>query len=381
MSTYFVVTSPGLDQLAAQELSRLDIIPTIEPGGVSFKSDEDGLYRANLHLRTASRILARVGQFFYATAFSELREKASRLPWERFIRPGQPVDIRVTCHKSKLIHTDAVAERIAGAIYDRLGQESPMLKASADEAVSTENHAGTQTSQLIVVRVVADQVIVSMDSSGELLHRRGYRQAVAKAPLRETLAAAMLLASGWDGRSPLMDPFCGSGTIPIEAALISAGIPPGINRRFAFMDWPGYTESRWQAILAEHHPPQVAQLPIFASDRDAGAMVMSKQNAARAGVEQAIHFACQAVSAITPPTGPGWVVTNPPYGMRISEGRDLRNLYAQLGNVLRAHCRGWNVAILSSDLVLLGHTGLKLDTNFSMINGGVNVRLGRGRVD
>ena len=122
MGLFFVVTSPGLDQLAAQELRLLDLIPSVEPGGVTFRTDDEGLYRANLHLRTASRILARVGQFFYATTFGELREKASRLPWERFLRPGQPVTIRVTCHKSKLIHTDAVAERIAGAIYDRLGQ-------------------------------------------------------------------------------------------------------------------------------------------------------------------------------------------------------------------------------------------------------------------
>jgi putative N6-adenine-specific DNA methylase len=373
MPTFFVVTAPGLDQLAAQELRWLDLIPEVEPGGVIFKSDEAGLYRANLHLRTASRILARVGQFFYATTFGELRDKASRLPWEKFLRPGQPIALRVTCHKSKLIHTDAVAERIAGAIYDRLGQESPLRKASDEESA--------EPAQLIVVRVANDQVMVSMDSSGELLHRRGYRQAVARAPLRETLAAGMLLASGWDGSSPLLDPFCGSGTIPIEAAMLALGIPPGLNRRFAFMDWPGYEESRWQELLDEVHPHSASELQIFASDRDAGAVKMAQENAARAGVEKSIHFACQAVSSITPPAGPGWMVTNPPYGLRVSEGRDLRNLYAQLGNVLRARCLGWNVAVLSSDLMLLGQIGLKLDTSFSTINGGVSVRLGRGLVD
>ena len=153
MSSYFVVTSPGLEQLAAQELVRLELTPKIEPGGVSFSSDELGMYRVNLHLRTASRVLARVGQFFYATAFSELREKAGRLPWERFIKPGQTVDIRVTCHKSKLMHTDAVAERIAGAIYDRLGKESPVLK-TTDEASGTESRPIAGAVQLIVVRIV-----------------------------------------------------------------------------------------------------------------------------------------------------------------------------------------------------------------------------------
>ncbi len=378
MNSFFVVTTPGLELLAAQELRQLEISPTLEAGGVSFKADDEGLYRANLHLRTASRILARLGQFFYATTFSELREKAARLPWDRFITAGQPVSIRVTCHKSKLIHSDAVAERIAGAIYDRMGKESPVTRAHADEQPGS-GLVGNP-GQLVVVRVVNDQVTVSIDSSGELLHRRGYRQAVAKAPLRETLAAGLLLAAGWDARSPLTDPFCGSGTIAIEAAMMALGIPPGMKRKFAFMDWPSYDENRWQALLAASKPGMTVELPIYASDRDAGAMQMARENAARAGVEAAIHFDCQAVSAIKPPAGPGWVVTNPPYGLRVGEGRDLRNLYAQFGNVLRAHCPGWQVAVLCSDLMLLGHTGLGLDASFMTLNGGINVRLGRGRV-
>ena len=382
MGTCFVVTAPGLDQLAANELLQLGLIPQIEPGGVTFKTDDEGMYRANLYSRTASRILARVGQFFYATTFGDLREKAGRLPWERFLKPGQPVSIRVTCHKSKLIHSDAVAERIAGAIYDRMGKESPLKKAIGDEVTNPGAGDIHQADvQLIVVRVVNDQVLVSMDSSGELLHRRGYRQAVAKAPLRETLAAGMLLASGWDGRSPLMDPFCGSGTIPIEAALMALGIPPGLNRRFAFMDWPGYDEVLWQSLLASVAPIPALDLKIFASDRDAGAVRMARENAARAGVEEYIQFDCQAVSAITPPVGPGWVVTNPPYGIRVSEGRDLRNLYAQFGNVLRANCPGWHLAVLCSDPLLMGQIGIKLDSTFSMINGGVGVRLGQGLVE
>jgi putative N6-adenine-specific DNA methylase len=385
MDSFFAVTTPGLEGLTTLELLRLKLLPETasatkpistlpraDSGGVLFKGDLDMLYRANLHLRTASRVLARVGTFFYATTFSDLRDKASRLPWERFIHPGQPVALRVTCHKSKLYHSDGVAERIAGAIYDRLGQESQIQKA-ADEEVD-------DSPQLVVVRLYKDQVTVSMDSSGELLHRRGYRQAVAKAPLRETLAAAMLMASGWDKKSPLLDPFCGSGTIPIEAALMALGIPPGMNRHFAFMDWPGYDDALWKALLAEVKPLSATELSIFASDRDAGAVQMARENAERAGVAESIQFECQAVSAIHPPQVPGWVVTNPPYGLRISEGKDLRNLYAQFGNVLRAQCPGWNVSVLSSDLMLLGQIGLKFDTSFSMTNGGVSVKLGRGIV-
>jgi putative N6-adenine-specific DNA methylase len=339
-----------------------------------FKGDLSMLYRANLHLRTASRILVRLGQFFYARTFAELRERAARLPWERFLRPGQPVSIRVTCHESKLYHSDAVAERIAASIAERLGKESPLHKPG-----DTKNEL-----QIILVRVANDRVTVSVDSSGELLHRRGYRQAVAKAPLRETLAAGIVLASGWDMQSPLIDPFCGSGTIPIEAALLAQGIPPGINRRFSFMNWPNFDESLWQAIVAEIKPSPSPMPMIFASDRDAGAINMARENAERAGVAGSIQFACQAVSGLKnlpiETKKQGWIVTNPPYGVRVSGGRDLRNLYAQLGNILRAAYTGWRVAVVSSDVVLLGQTGLKFDTSIALVNGGVRVRLGRGMV-
>lgn len=375
MDSFFAVTAPGLEAFTALELQRLGLLTDkkTENGGVPFEGDLRTLYRANLRLRTASRVLVRLGAF-YAAAFSELHKKASRLGWERYLVPGQPVAIRVTCHKSKLYHSDAVAERVAGAIAAKLGKPVPRRKPGDEEA---ENPP-----QLVVVRLVDDQCTISIDSSGELLHRRGYRQALAKAPLRETLAAAMLLASGWDMHSPLLDPFCGSGTIAIEAALLALDIPPGKDRRFAFMDWPGFDAKNWKAVLAESAPRPLSETPpiIQASDRDAGAVRMAQENAARAGVGEHIQFACRAVSTIEPPIAPGWVVTNPPYGLRISEGKDLRNLYAQLGNVLRAKCPGWQAAILCNDLKLLGQTGIKLDTSLSFVNGGVNVKVARGKV-
>lgn len=383
MDSFFAVSAPGLEVFTTLEMRRLGLLPAAtsgepaatwpgaEPGGVAFEGTRKTLYRANLNLRSANRVLVRLGTF-YAASFSELHQTASRLPWERYLGPGQSVAVRVTCHKSKLYHSDAVAERIVKAISDKLGKISPLRKPADDEA---ENPV-----QLIVVRLVRDQCTVSIDSSGELLHRRGYRQAVAKAPLRETLAAGMLLASGWDMRSPLLDPFCGSGTIAIEAALMAQGLAPGRNRRFAFMNWPGFDAQIWKSILAESVPtPRVAPI-IQASDRDEGAVRMARENAHRAGVADAIQFTCQAVSAIQPPTGPGWVVTNPPYGLRVSEGNDLRNLYAQLGNVLRALCPSWQVALLCNDPALLGQTRIKLDTSLGLINGGVNVRLARGKV-
>jgi putative N6-adenine-specific DNA methylase len=383
LDIFFAVTAPGLEPFTALELSRLFPDPQPAPvdsvfsaprpaaGGVEFRGSLPELYRANLDLRTASRVLVRLGMPFLARDFDELRLKAARLPWERFLRPGQPVALRVTCHKSRLYHSDAVARVLLMALADRLGQPSPLVKAEED---------ADHPPQLIVVRLAEDKVTVSVDSSDTILHKRGYRQAVAKAPLRETLAAGLLLASGWDGRSPLLDPFCGSGTIPIEAALMALGIPPGLNRRFAFMDWPGFDQQLWTSIRTSSAINRDPSPTILASDRDAGAIEMARQNAERAGVAQAIEFSCRAVSAIEPPPGPGWIVTNPPYGRRVSEGKDLRNLYARFGDVLRQKCPGWNVTVLCSDPALLGQMRMELDTSLSLVNGGIRVRVGRGKV-
>lgn len=375
MASFFVVTVPGLEEFTAQELRSLEIEPVLEPGGMLFKGDLSALYRANLHLRTASRILARLGNFFFVTTFPELQKRASRLPWERFLTPGQPISLRVTCRSSKLYHSDAVARTVAKAISERMGQASPLHKLGEES---------NDPPQLVIVRLADDKCTVSVDSSGVLLHKRSYRQAVAKAPLRETLAAGILLASGWDRVSPLLDPFCGSGTIPIEAALMALGIPPGSRRQFAFMGWPGYDEQLWNTLITSVPKAAGGHPPILGSDRDAGAIKMSHENAERAGVVEFIEFKCQAVSAITPPfhprDEPGWVVTNPPYGLRVNEGRDLRNLYAQFGHVLREKCPRWNLAVLCSDPALLGQMQVKLDMSFGLVNGGVHVRLGRGKV-
>jgi len=376
MKQFFAVSAPGLEPFTAQELRVLNLLAEDQAGpagvagsgGVAFSGELEDLYRANLHLRTASRVLLRMGEF-RAVSFPELRKKAGRLEWEAYLEPGQPLSIHATCRKSRLYHSDAVAERVAGAIGDRLGRPAPLLKPT---------EAGGEA-QLVVVRVQNDLCTLSLDTSGELLHRRGYRQAVAKAPLRETLAAGMLLAAGWDPSAPLLDPFCGSGTIPIEAALLASGIPPGSKRRFAFMHWPGYDSQVWERLLAEVRPVE-ARAPILASDRDAGAIQMARENAEKAGVAGLIEFSRRAVSAIEPPPGPGWVVTNPPYGLRVSSNKDLRNLYARFGDVLRVRCPGWEVAILSSDPGLLAQTGLRLDVGMAFVNGGVPVRLGKGRV-
>ncbi len=389
MEKLFAVSAPGLETFIRQELLslglRLQTNGTTswsanaranksedESGGVAFEGDLRSIYQANLWLRTASRVLVRFGDF-YAAAFSELEKKASRLPWEVYLEPGRPVAFRVTCHKSRLYHSDAVARILVKAIGERIGRLPELVK--FDENITGANP------QLIIVRLLHDHCTISIDSSGAGLHRRGYRLATAKAPLRETLAAGMLMASGWDGLSTLLDPFCGSGTIPIEAALMNRRVPPGGGRRFAFWDWPGFDHLLWETLMAESKNKIVNQIaPISASDRDAGAVEMARSNAERAGVADCIEFSCRAISAIEP-SGRGWVVTNPPYGVRISSNKDLRNLYAQLGNVLRLKCPGWRVNVLCNDYQLLGNVGLPFDTSLSFVNGGLPVKFARAIVE
>jgi len=371
----FIASAPGMEDITAREIAEIDLArgraARTVPGGVEFSGDLESVYRANLLLRTASRVLVRLSTF-YATDFSELRTKASRLPWNRYLHPGQPVTLRATCHESKLYHSDAVIERVLGAIGDRLG---------IPVTLTTDDEEADQPAQLVVVRLFRNRCTVSVDSSGALLHRRGYRLATAKAPLRETLAAGLLLASGWDGRAPLLDPFCGAGTIPIEAALWARNIAPGKARNFAFMAWPDFAPDVWESTLAAAIAAERPTAPpILASDRDAGAIQAAEANAARAGVAEDIAFTCQAVSAIAPPPEPGWIVTNPPYGVRVSENKDLRNLYAQFGNVLRAHCPEWHVTFLCSDRALIGQTRLPVETSRVWTNGGLRVRVVQGNV-
>jgi putative N6-adenine-specific DNA methylase len=366
----FAACAPGLEAYLEAELRAL-ALKGLHPGngGVAFTGDLSDVYRANLRLRTASRVLVRLGQF-RATEFWGLHKRASKLDWERYLKPGQPVALRVTCHKSKLYHSEAVAQRIVTALSERLGQASPHRKGHEDD--------DDQAAQLIVVRLDHDHCTISVDSSGALLHRRGYRLATAKAPLRETLAAGMLMASGWDGASPLLDPFCGSGTIAIEAALLAAQIPPGHARGFACLDWPVTplpTMPQPEASSTTRPLP-----PIVASDRDAGAIEAARANAERARVAAHIEFTRRAVSDLQPPPTPGWIVTNPPYGVRVSAGRDLRNLYARLGDVLRERCAGWRVALLCPEVALARQTRLHFDQTLPMVNGGLSVKLWCGGV-
>jgi putative N6-adenine-specific DNA methylase len=376
------ITAPGLARLAADEFQALEFrAPGVRPDrvsreGVSFRASLDGVYAANLWLRTATRVVVRLATF-PAETFYELERRAGRVAWKEFITPSVPVRIRVTCRKSRLYHSDAVAQRIAAAVA-KAGGVLPTSTRSDREADDDD-----MQDQLIIVRLYRDECQISIDSSGALLHRRGYRQETAKAPIRETLAAALLIVSGWDLESPLLDPMCGSGTVAIEGAWMARRRAPGRERQFAFMNWPRFDAGVWDAMVARAREGELSRAPgpIQASDRDAGATAAAVGNAARAGVENDIEITTRALSAVEPPGGmPGWLVTNPPYGVRVGERAPLRNLYAQLGKVARAKCAGWTVAFLSADGNLARHTGLPLEAQLDTSNGGIPVRVLTGPV-
>jgi putative N6-adenine-specific DNA methylase len=328
---------------------------------------------------------------FHASTFHELERRAKKLPWAEFLPPSGKVRVRVTCRKSRLYHSDAVGERVLSAI---VGSAARVIEGSAEDtdaenadasetldAPDSEKRSVRESSQLFVVRIVNDECEVSADSSGDLLHRRGYRQEIAKAPLRETIAAAMVLASGWKGNEPLLDPMCGSGTIPIEAAMIARKMAPGLRRNFQFMNWPDFDAGGWTRIL-EKAQAAVTDFSgeILGSDRDSGAVQAAARNAERAGVSENVSFFAEAVSGSIAAVGAindaaresGWILTNPPYGVRVGESDDLRNLYAKLGSALKSR-PGWRLGVLTSDSALVRQTRLSLRPRFSTSNGGIPV--------
>ncbi|HSG47414.1 MAG TPA: hypothetical protein VLA43_06370 [Longimicrobiales bacterium] len=242
-----------------------------------------------------------------------------------------------------------------------------------------------------VARLLRNRLTLSADASGEHLHRRGYREAVGKAPLRETLAAALLLAAEWRGDRPLFDPFCGSGTLPIEAALLAAGMAPGLHRRFAFEGWPEVdpeagAAAREAAVAESSEPgkagpePEGASPLIRGADRDAGAVRSARENAGRAGVAEGIEFLQAPLSEAPFPSPPGLLATNPPYGHRVGEAATLRNLYARLGDRLRAEWSGGEVVLLSADRALTAQLGLETRVLFRTRNGGIPVEAVAARI-
>lgn len=355
----FFVSPPGLEpMLLAEARQRKFRDAKLIAGGVVVRGGWPEVWRANLEMRGCSRVLVRLGAF-RALHLAQLDKRARQFPWAEHLRRDVPVSIEATCKSSRIYHGGAAAQRIATAIREELG--APV----ADDAEVA-----------IKVRIEDDMCTISVDSSGESLHKRGHKEAIGKAPMRETLAALFLRQCGFDGKEPVVDPMCGSGTFVIEAAEIAAGLQAGRARQFAFEKLARFDAARWAKMTTG----SVAQMPVctfFGSDRDAGAIAMSRANAERAGVSAFCTFKQQAVSDVMPPEGPaGLVIVNPPYGARIGDKKKLHGLYGALGQTLIKRFPGWRVGLVTTDTSLAKATGLDfLPPARSVLHGGLRVVL------
>lgn len=357
----FLAVAPGLeDTLCAEVRGKGFKHPRAVPGGVITSGAWPDVWRANLWIRGTGRVLARLATF-RAAHLSELDARARRVPWREVLRPDVPFQVAATCAKSRIFHTGAAEERIATAIRMTLGAPH-----APDSGV------------LVMARIERDICTISVDTSGEPLHRRGYKEAINPAPLRETMASMFLRQCGYDGNEPVVDPMCGAGTFVIEAAEIAARLNPGRHRHFAFEQLATFDEDAWQrmrAVRSGRQPPA----RYYGSDRDAGAVAMSRANAARAGVGAHTEFWQATVSELAPPSGPpGLVIVNPPYGTRLDHAADLKPLYRALGQTLISRFRGWRVGLVAADPGLAHATALPfLPSGPPVPHGGLRVTLFR----
>lgn len=357
----FLATAPGLEPTLAEEVGGKGFKrPKIVPGGVVTRGGWPDVWRANLWIRGAGRVLARIAAF-RVTHLAQLDTLAHRIPWASVLRRDVPFRVEASCAASRIYHSGAAAERIATAIRDSLGAPE-----SADEGI------------LVMARIDHDLCTISVDTSGEMLHKRGYKQAINAAPMRETMAALFLRQCGFDGTEPVLDPMCGSGTFVIEAAEIAARLNPGRARHFAFEQLATFDAEAWERMRAAKRR-DVPTARFHGSDRDAGAIAMSRANAERAGVSDIAEFHQAPISALQPPAGPpGLVITNPPYGTRLGDSGQLIPLYRALGQTLLARFGGWRVGLVTAEAKLAHATGLPfLPHGAPVPHGGLRVTLFR----
>lgn len=346
---FFAVTAPGLERLCRTELAALPVPPedtATETGGVRFDGRLTTGYQANLMCRTATRILMRVARF-KADHFGTLEKQVRSVPWELFLNRGTPLAVQVSTRQSKLYHRGAIAERIVRAVQER----------GVDGALPSPRTSAKATARLWA-RLYRDRLTLSLDSSGDALYKRGIKTQGGLAPLRETLAAAILILAGWDGRTSLCDPMCGSGTFAIEAAMMLKQIPPGWFRSFAFMDWPAFRAPHWRYLrrqAAGVDPPPEEPI-IWASDRSRTAVARLAEGLSGTAVEDVIDlrrrdfFDLSGASLGTPG---GLVVLNPPYGRRLGQPGTTPRLLGEILHKLQLDFRGWRAAILLPEKHLL----------------------------
>ena len=351
----------GMEAVLKREIQKLgyDILK-VEDGKVTFAGDEAAIDRANIFLRTTERILIKIGSF-KATTFDELFEGTKALPWEQFIpEDGKFWVAKATSIKSKLFSPSDIQSIMKKAMVDRLKKKYNVNWFPEDGA-----------SFPLRVTIMKDVVTVGLDTSGDSLHKRGYRQATVKAPITETLAAALIMLTPWKWDRILVDPFCGSGTFPIEAAMIGANIAPGMNRSFSAEDWMHLIPKKaWYdaANEAEDQIRRDIEMDIQGYDIDSGAIKAAMENARLAEVDHLIHFQQRPVSQLSHRKKYGFVITNPPYGKRLEEEEDMPALYREIGEAF-SHLDSWSFYLITAFDQAERYLGRKADKNRKIYNG------------
>jgi len=351
----------GLEAVLKKEVLDLGYeISQVEDGKVTFFADAEGICRANVFLRTAERVLLKAGSF-RATTFEELFQGTKAIAWEKLIpQDGKFWVKKANSIKSKLFSPSDIQSVMKKAMVER-------MKA----AYGTDTIPETGSSYPLRVSLYKDQVTIGIDTSGESLHRRGYRKLTSKAPITETLAAALILLTPWRGDRILVDPFCGSGTFPIEAAMIAANMAPGMNRSFLAEDWKNLIPRKcWYDAMDEAAElvDTSVKTDIQGYDIDGEIIKAARANAEAAGVGHLIHFQQRPVAELSHPKKYGFVITNPPYGERIEDKANLPALYRQLGD----RCRmldAWSVYIITAYEDVEKHMGRKAERNRKIYNG------------
>ncbi len=376
--SFFAATPPGLENVCLRELASPPLSFTeVEeaPGGVEFRGRVHDAYLANLHLRTANRILMRIDGF-KAANFRQLERRLADFPWEIYLPAGIPVHVRVATSRSRLYHKAAIAERFQTGVALRL------------ERRGVEGESPPETTafslQTLFIRVVDDRFTISLDSSGDPLYKRGIKKEVGRAPLRETLAAAALQLAGFSGDEPLLDPMCGSGTFAMEGAMMAMNIPPGRHRKFAFMEWPAFRPRRWAFLRrqAEERITRVDAPMVFASDKDERVLAALERNLRDHEIARAIRVSGGDFFRLSPPRAfktAGVIAINPPYGIRLGAKREIRGLYSSIRAKLKADFKGWKLALIAPDRRLAGNLPSRMATR-TLSHGGVKILLLTGKV-
>lgn len=367
----FLVAVPGLEAPLAAEAQALGFRGVVPgPGGVICAGGLAEAARANLTLRCAVRVLLRVAQF-RAMHLAQLDKRAKKVAWGEVLQAGVPVRVEAVCRRSKIYVNKAAVQRVSG------GLEAAGIPVAKEAAITVK------------VRIDDDLCTISVDTTGEALHRRGHKEFVGKAPMRETMAAGFLAELGFDGTQPLVDPMCGSGTFVLEAAEMALGLLPGRSRRFAFEQMAGGGALGGDRSLRREYLKNgewgggVPSAPMFFGfDRNDGAIRGAVKNAERAGVADLVRFERQAISDLVPPEGvaPGIAIVNPPYGGRIGERKLLFGLYGALGARLAEAFRGWRVGIITSDGGLAKATGLALSAFGPVDHSGTKISMWQGQL-